>query len=159
MPEVTVFVAGREYRMGCAEGEEAHLMHLAELVDTEAARLQRKIGQVGEGRLMLMSALMLADKMTEAQSGQAAAAEAETTASDLAEKISILEAQLAEAKSAQADAEVRADAARAEAQASADDLRERSSLYGPEREAEIASSLDALAARIETLAGRVEASA
>lgn len=159
MPEVTVFVAGREYRMGCAEGEEAHLQQLAELVDTEAARLQRKIGQVGEGRLMLMSALMLADKMSEAQGGKAAAAEAEAESEDLAEKISILESQLVEAKSAQADAEVRAQSAEAESQSKADDLAARESMYGPEREAEIAASLDALAARIETLAGRVEATA
>lgn len=70
MAEVTVDVAGRTYRLGCAEGEEPHLVRLAELVDTEAQRLHRKIGQMTEGRLMLMSALMLADKLAEAETGR-----------------------------------------------------------------------------------------
>lgn len=120
MPEVTVDVAGRTYRLGCADGEEAHLVRLAELVDTEAQRLHRKIGQMTEGRLMLMSALMLADKLTEADAGRT---EADRKAA-AAEKL-------------------------AAAQQSSD-------VYDPEREVEIAGVLDALAARIEDLAGRVE---
>lgn len=123
MPEVTVEVAGRSYRIGCGEGEEVHLVRLAELVDTEATRLNRKLGQMTEGRLMLMSALMLADKLAEAESGKA---EADRRAAN-AEK-------LAEARAA-------------------------SDMFGPEREAEVAASLDALAKRIEVLAGRVEGTA
>lgn len=123
MPEVTVDVAGRSYRIGCGEGEEVHLVRLAELVDTEATRLNRKLGQMTEGRLMLMSALMLADKLAEAE---AAKAEADRRAAN-AEKL-------------------------AEARASSD-------MFGPEREAEVAASLDALAERIEVLAGRVEGTA
>lgn len=120
MPEVTVDVAGRTYRLGCADGEEAHLVRLAELVDTEAQRLHRKIGQMTEGRLMLMSALMLADKLTEADAGRTAADRKAAAAEKLAA-----------------------------AQQSPD-------LLDPEREAEIAGVLDALAIRIEDLAGRVE---
>ena len=73
MPEVTVDVAGRSYRIGCGEGEEVHLVRLAELVDNEASRLGRKLGQMTEGRLMLMSALMLADKLADAEASQAEA--------------------------------------------------------------------------------------
>ena len=121
MPEVTVDVAGRSYRVGCGEGEEVHLVRLAELVDNEASRLGRKLGQMTEGRLMLMSALMLADKLADAE---AARAEAERRAVN-AEK-------LAESRAASTD------------------------LFDPERDTKIAANLDALAARIEVLAGRVE---
>ena len=123
MPEVTVDVAGRSYRLGCGEGEEVHLVRLAELIDNEATRLQRKMGQMTEGRLMLMSALMLADKLAEAEQAQA----------------------VAERKAANAEK-------LAEARASQD-------MFSPEREAQIAANLDALAERIEVLAGRVEATA
>ena len=87
MPEVTVEVAGRSYRIGCGEGEERHLLALAARVDGEAARLGGAPGQMAEGHLMLMSALMLADRLSEAEAAlQAAdrrAAKAEREARDL----------------------------------------------------------------------------
>ncbi len=73
MPEVDVEVAGRSYRLGCGEGEEQHLRALAARVDGEAARLGTSIGQVNEGRLMLMSALMLADRLSETEAALQAA--------------------------------------------------------------------------------------
>ena len=85
MPEVTVDVAGRSYRIGCGEGEEVHLVRLAELVDNEATRLGRKLGQMTEGRLMLMSALMLADKLSEAEAAQAESERRAVNAEKLAE--------------------------------------------------------------------------
>lgn len=87
MPEVTVEVAGRSYRLGCGEGEEQHLLALAARVDGEAARLGGTVGQASEGRLMLMSALMLADRLSEAeaalQAAERRAAKAEQERRDL----------------------------------------------------------------------------
>lgn len=121
MPEVTIEVAGRSYRVGCGEGEESHLTSLAEHLDLEAAKLTRQLGQMPEGRLMLMTALMLAD-------------------------------QLAEAHSRLADAENRAD----EVPAAVATHTEVSDTLSPERELQIAASLDQLSARIESLVGRIE---
>lgn len=67
MPEVTVDVGGRSYRMGCGEGEEEHLLGLATRIDTEAQALQRQFGQMPEGRLLMMTALMIADKLAEVE--------------------------------------------------------------------------------------------
>ena len=67
MPEVTVDVAGRSYRLGCGADEEEHLSGLAVMLDTEARGLLRKFGQMSEGRLLLMTALMIADRLGEAE--------------------------------------------------------------------------------------------
>ena len=68
MPEVTVDVAGRTYRLGCGEGEEEHLTGLAQLLDTEARGLLRQFGSMSEGRILLMTALMIADRFVESES-------------------------------------------------------------------------------------------
>jgi len=65
MAEVTVDIAGRSYRLGCGEGEEEHLVNLATIIDGDARALSRQFGQMPEGRLMLMTALMVADRLTE----------------------------------------------------------------------------------------------
>jgi cell division protein ZapA len=67
MTEVTVEVAGRAYRLGCGEGEEAHLTGLAAMIDAEARALVRQFGQMPEGRLLLMTALMVSDRLAEAE--------------------------------------------------------------------------------------------
>ena len=67
MPEVNVDVAGRSYRLGCGADEEEHLTGLAEMLDTEARGLLRQFGQMSEGRLLMMTALMVADRLGEAQ--------------------------------------------------------------------------------------------
>lgn len=66
MAEVNVEIAGRPYRLGCGEGEEAHLAELAAMLDAEASALNQQFAQIPEGRLMLMTALLIADKLHEA---------------------------------------------------------------------------------------------
>ena len=67
MSEVTVDVAGRSYRLGCGPDEEEHLTGLAANLDAEARGLLRQFGQMSEGRLLLMTALMIADRLAEAE--------------------------------------------------------------------------------------------
>lgn len=89
MAEVTVEVAGRPYRLGCGEGEEEHLSLLAATLDAEARQLVRQFGQMPEGRLLLMTALMVSDKLAEAEARAAAVerqlAEAEALAESRAQ--------------------------------------------------------------------------
>ncbi len=68
MAEVTVDIAGRSYRLGCGEGEEEHLVDLATMIDGDARALHRQFGNMSEGRLLLMTALMVADRLSEAES-------------------------------------------------------------------------------------------
>ena len=62
MPLVNVMVNNRAYTIACDEGEEEHLKQLAAHVDTKVRELLGSVGQVGDQRLMLMAALLVADE-------------------------------------------------------------------------------------------------
>ena len=66
MAHVIVQVNGRPYTMQCPDGEEAHLRELAALLDSEVARVKASVGSVGDIRLLVMSGLMVADRLSEA---------------------------------------------------------------------------------------------
>ena len=68
MASVTVSVGGRAYQLGCEDGQEKRLTALANMVDAEVKKLSAQTGPVGEARLLLMTALMFADRMDEAAS-------------------------------------------------------------------------------------------
>ena len=61
MPLVNVMVNQRAYTIACDEGEEEHLRELAKHVDSKVRELLETVGQVGDGRLLLMAALLITD--------------------------------------------------------------------------------------------------
>jgi cell division protein ZapA len=62
MPLVNVMVNGRAYTIACDEGEEDHLRELAATVDAKAREVLSSVGQVGDARLLLMAAILIADE-------------------------------------------------------------------------------------------------
>jgi cell division protein ZapA len=66
MANVVVTVADRPYTMQCPDGEEEHLRELAKLLDTEVMRIKQSVGSIGDIRLLVMSGLMVADRLSEA---------------------------------------------------------------------------------------------
>jgi cell division protein ZapA len=66
MPQVNVTINGRQFRMACEEGEEPHLMQLAEDLDQRIARLRTRFGEIGDTRLTVMAALTVSDELWEA---------------------------------------------------------------------------------------------
>ena len=62
MPNLTITIGGREFEVACQAGEEHFLESAAKMLDNEAAVLVDQIGRMPEGRMLLMSGLMLADK-------------------------------------------------------------------------------------------------
>jgi cell division protein ZapA len=62
MPLVNVMVNNRAYTIACDEGEEEHLKQLGAHVDSKVRELLGSVGQVGDQRLMLMAALLVADE-------------------------------------------------------------------------------------------------
>lgn len=65
MPQVNVTIAGKAYRMACGEGEEPHLEELARFYDSKIDEMRQAFGEIGDMRLHVMAALMVADEMTE----------------------------------------------------------------------------------------------
>jgi cell division protein ZapA len=63
MPQVSVTINGRQFRMACEDGEEAHLLSLAEDIDQRISRLRERFGEIGDTRLTVMAALTLADEL------------------------------------------------------------------------------------------------
>ncbi len=62
MPLVNVMIASRAYTIACDDGEEEHLKELAAHVDEKAREVLASVGQVGDARMLLMAALLIADE-------------------------------------------------------------------------------------------------
>jgi cell division protein ZapA len=73
MAQVTLDVNGRPYVVGCEDGQEAHLGELARIFDRHVRQVGKQLGQLGETRLFLMGALLLADELAETKARLAAA--------------------------------------------------------------------------------------
>ena len=67
MPQVSVTINGRQFRMACEEGEEEHLLQLAADLDIRITRLRGRFGEIGDTRLTVMAAITLADELSEAR--------------------------------------------------------------------------------------------
>jgi cell division protein ZapA len=66
MSEVNVTINARQYRMACENGQEPHLLKLAEDLDQRIAQLRTSFGEIGDTRLTVMAALTVADELAEA---------------------------------------------------------------------------------------------
>ncbi len=97
MPQINVTIDGKNYRMACADGEEAHLTALAAGLDTRVTELRRAFGEIGDMRLHVMAALTQADELLEVKD-RLAALESETA---------LLRAKVDSADTDQAAAEAR----------------------------------------------------
>ena len=66
MPHVSVRINNRQYEVACAEGEEERLLALAADLDECVLDLRRQIAGAPEIKLLVLGALMMADKAREA---------------------------------------------------------------------------------------------
>lgn len=122
MADLDISIAGRSYRVACADGEEDNLTEAARLVAAEAEQLREQFGTrfaaLPEPRVLLMASLMLGDRfrahlaeeaeaLAEAAAEPAAAAPRGPAQSGFfddpvqAARISELEAALADARAAE----------------------------------------------------------
>lgn len=67
MAQLSVTIAGKVYRMACADGEEQHLSGLADSFDRRIADMTEAFGQIGDMRLHVMAALTVLDELQEAK--------------------------------------------------------------------------------------------
>lgn len=67
MATVTVDINGRPYAVGCADGQEERVRILAKQFDSHVRGVAADVGHVGDIRLFLMAALILADELHDAR--------------------------------------------------------------------------------------------
>lgn len=65
MAEVSVTINGRVYRMACDPGQEDHLARLGRELDQRITQLRESFGEIGDTRLAVMAAIMVADELAE----------------------------------------------------------------------------------------------
>lgn len=65
MGEIVVSVNGRAFPLNCADGEEPRIRRLAQYVDNKIVDFVRTHGQIGEARLILLAALVIADELSD----------------------------------------------------------------------------------------------
>ena len=66
MGQVVVKVNGRDFPLTCPDGQEPRLRRLAQYVDAKVGEFAKSLGEVGEARLILLAALMIADELADA---------------------------------------------------------------------------------------------
>jgi cell division protein ZapA len=74
MPDVKLSIAGRDYVVACNAGEEQRLMALGAMVNASALEAGGGSGGLNETRVLLFSALLLADKLHDSGAGPGAGA-------------------------------------------------------------------------------------
>lgn len=67
MPEVNVEINGRKYRMACEEGQQQHLIGLAERFNAQVEGLKGAVGEIGDNRLTVMAGIAVLDELNEAE--------------------------------------------------------------------------------------------
>lgn len=65
MAHVTVTINGKTYRMACDEGQEPHLLSLAERLNGYVSQLKGAFGEIGDQRLTVMAGIMVTDELRE----------------------------------------------------------------------------------------------
>ncbi len=68
MPEVRVSINGREHVVNCDAGQEFRVRNLAAYVDGRVNELTKAHGEIGYGRLLVLTSLLIADELDDAYS-------------------------------------------------------------------------------------------
>ncbi len=63
MAQVTVRINGYSYVLGCEDGQEGHLLAMAEQVEGRIESIKAMGGQNGEAKLLVLAALLMADEL------------------------------------------------------------------------------------------------
>lgn len=156
MSEVTLRIAGKAYKVACADGEEAHLARLGSMIDEKLIAMGANSGTT-EAQNLLFAGLFLADELCEAR---------EVVGEDpgeLAGRLKSLEESADKAEKKRSELSLELDAVRAERDAIANDLANmKSAVSGQEplfASESIAPKLEQLATLVEKCADMLESRA
>ena len=65
MPEVNVEIDGKRYRMACEDGQQQHLLDLADRFNRQVQALKGAFGEIGDNRLVVMAGIAVLDELAE----------------------------------------------------------------------------------------------
>ena len=65
MANVNITFNGKEFLLSCDDGQEEHLMQLAEHLNNKFAGLKSKLGNIGENKLLLITSIKVMDEYFE----------------------------------------------------------------------------------------------
>ena len=65
MANVNITFNGKEFLLSCEDGQEEHLMELAEQLNIKFAGLKSKLGNIGENKLLLITSIKVIDEYFE----------------------------------------------------------------------------------------------
>jgi len=67
MPQVSVTIDNRKFRLDCDDGEEARIEWLAGMIDAKIADLRASLGEIGDQKRVVAAALIVADNLAQAR--------------------------------------------------------------------------------------------
>ena len=65
MANVNITFNGKEFLLSCDDGQEEHLIELAEQLNNKFADLKSKLGNIGENKLLLITSIKIIDEYFE----------------------------------------------------------------------------------------------
>ena len=100
MGEVSVTIHGRDYHIGCQDGQEEHLIKLASFLDEKVKELVETVGNIGDMPLLAMAGILVADELADSRSGTESQGSSSTETDGI---IAAAEGQLVEERKATVD--------------------------------------------------------
>ena len=68
MTELEISIGGRSFSVACDNEEQEKVRQAASLIDEEAGAIQTQLGRLPESKMLLLSALMIADRLADLES-------------------------------------------------------------------------------------------
>ena len=65
MANVNIKFNGKDYLLSCDDGQEEHLLELAEYLNKRFQELKSELGSIGENKLLLISTIKIVDEYYE----------------------------------------------------------------------------------------------
>ena len=69
MIELEISIGGRIFLVACDNEEQEKVKEAAALINEEADSIQAQLGRLPEGKMLLLSALMIADRLVDVEAG------------------------------------------------------------------------------------------
>ena len=98
MAKVSLNINGKQYALGCDDGEEERLHHLGSLLNDKVTLLANQFGQIGDLRLMVMAGITMLDEMEDLKADRDASISEATRAIEKESQSALELAQATEGK-------------------------------------------------------------